>query len=128
MAKILLVDDDSFILDIYSSQLKLAGYSVDIANNANRALEKITNNYPDLLILDLNLDTKKPGPKEGVDVLRKIRQDPKTKNLNVITISNYSEKDYPELSNLNSLGVLRHFLKIENSPEELVKIVKEILK
>lgn len=126
--KVLLVDNDPFILDIYSYHLKKEGYNVDIANNSEKALEKIVNNYPDLLILDLNLNSGSTGPRDGLDILKMMRQNPKTKNLKVIVISNYSEKDYPELSNLAYLGVIRSFLKIESNPQEIAKTVKEILK
>jgi len=126
--KILIVDDDPFILDIYSSCLKNEGYAVDMANNQQKAEEKIFSTYPDLIILDLNLDTSMPGPEGGLSILRRIKADPKSKNLRVIVSSNYSAKDYPEISKLSEMGVNKVFLKVENSPEELSKIVKEILK
>lgn len=128
MKRVLLVDDDSFALEIYSKLLKEKGYVVDVANNVDKALEKIANNCPDLLILDLNLDKAHPGPKDGLDILKKIRQNQRTKNLKVIVISNYSEKNYPELSGLSYLGVTKSFLKVQTGPEEMAEEVKEILK
>jgi len=128
MKNILLVDDDPFISDIYSIQLKNEGYNVDVANNVSMALEKIINNYPDLLVLDLNLDVKNPGPGDGLNILNKIRQDQRTKNLKVIVMSNYSERDYPEISNLSSLGVAKIFLKVQSTPQEVSDTIKEILK
>lgn len=128
MEKVLLVDDDPFILDIYSMQLKKDGYSVDVANSAEKAFEKINSNCPDLLVLDLNLDAKNPGPKDGINILKSLRQDPKTKNLKVVVMSNYNDKDYAELSDLAYLGVEKVFLKIQNTPEELSKSLKEIFK
>ncbi len=128
MKTILLAEDDPFILDIYSSQFRKEGFKVDIAKDGQMALEKIKNNYPDLLVLDLNLNVNLPGPKDGLDILKTIRQDLKTKNLKVIVISNYNEKDYPELSELSNLGVIKYFLKIESTPEEIINIIKEILK
>lgn len=128
MKKILLVDDDPFVLDIYSSQLKKEGFNVDVSNSANKALEKLSNQYPDLLIVDLNLDSKSPGPQEGINMIKTIRQNDTTKDLKIIVISNYSEKEYPEISNINKLGVDKIFLKVQITPEEVVKSVKEILK
>lgn len=127
MKKILLVDDDPFILDIYSSQLKKEGYKIDVANNKIKALEKIINSYPDLLILDLSLDLKSQGPKDGLDILKEIRRNPKSKNLRVMVMSNYDENDYPELSSLNNLGVAKVFLKVNSSTEDVIRAVKEIL-
>lgn len=128
MKKILIVDDDPFILDIYSRYLKREGYNVEIANNSSKALEKIDNNHPDLLILDLNLNVNDPGPKDGLGILRKIRENQKSKDLKVIVFSNYNEKDYPEISNINNLGVLKRFIKVEITPQEISEIIKEILK
>lgn len=121
MKTILLAEDDSFILDIYSNQLKMEGYKVDIAVDGVMALEKIQQTHPDLLMLDINL------PKmSGWEVLQKIRSDAMMKNTKVIVISNIDRKDYPD--NASSLGVIKFFLKVEVTPEEIAKYVKEILK
>jgi len=128
MKTILLVEDDPNISEIYSTQFRNEGYRVIVANSVQMALEKIKNNYPDLLILDLNLNKSLPGPKDGLSILKTIRQNPKTKDLKVIVASNYSEKEYPELSELSQLGVIKFFLKIETLPEEITNSIKEILK
>jgi|SRR3989344_3680624 len=127
MKKILLVDDDPFILDIYSIQLNREGFLVDTARDSENALEKIKNNYPDLIILDLNLDANFPGPRQGLEMLRQLRKDPKTMNLKVVVMSNYDQKDYPELAHLHDFGVLKSFLKVQNSPEDVTREIKEIL-
>ena len=127
MIKVLLVDDDPLILDIYSRHLKKEGYIVDTANTPEKTMDKLINNTPDLLILDLNLGMA-AGPNDGLGILKLIRQNQSIKNLKVIVMSNYGSKDYPELSNLSYLGVKKSFLKVENTPQEVVKSVKEILK
>lgn len=120
MKKILLVEDDPFIVDIYVSQLKAQGYSVDTANDGELALEKIKNNCPDLLLLDLVL------PKmDGWEVLKVLRLDPRTKGLKVIVISNLNQKDSAD--NIANLGVARYFLKIQTTPEEISTAVKELI-
>lgn len=127
MKKILIVDDDPFILDIYSRYLKKEGYNVEIANNSSKALEKITNNHPDLLILDLNLNINNPGPRDGLDILKQIRENQKSKDLKVIVFSNYNEKDYPEISDMSHLGVLKRFIKVQITPQEISEEIKKIL-
>lgn len=127
MKTILLVEDDPLICDIYSIALKKEGYKVGIGNSRQMALEKMKNNHYDLLILDLNLNKNFPSPKDGLDILELMRNDPKTKNLKTIVISNYTKSEYPELSDLSNLGVIKYFLKVENTPEEIVNSVKEIL-
>ena len=55
MKSILLVEDDPFLIDIYSTKLKEAGFSVKIAIDGKEALKKVKKDIPDLLILDIVL-------------------------------------------------------------------------
>lgn len=129
MKTILLAEDDPFIVNIYFNCFKKEGYKVYIAKDGRTALEKIRNNYPDLMILDVRLPKESnslPEENEGWEILRTIRGDIKTKNLKVIVFSNIEEKDYP--SDFPNLGVAKHFLKVASTPEEIINSVKEILK
>ncbi len=121
MRTILLAEDDPFIVDIYTTRFRREGYKVDVAIDGEMALEKIRNNYPDLLVLDIKL------PKlSGYELLKIIRQDPRTKNLKVIVISNLNQKELP--GDVFNLGVMKYFLKAESTCEEIMDVVKEILK
>ena len=55
MKTILLVEDEPFTIDVYYGQLKKDGHNVIVAKTVADALDKILNNHPDLIILDLNL-------------------------------------------------------------------------
>ncbi len=118
--KILLVEDDPFIVDIYASQLKAKGYDVDIANDGKMALEKIKQHCPDLLLLDLLLPTM-----DGWEVLKNVRQDPRTKELRVFVISNLNQKENTD--NISNFKVLKYFLKIETTPEDISNAVREVI-
>ena len=128
MKKVLFVEDDPFIVDIYSSHLRSEGYTVDIAKNLKMAEEKVKSGTPDIVILDLNLNPNFPGPKDGLDILRNMRQNPVTKSLKVIVFSNYSLQDYPELSELSHLDVAKTLLKVESTPEEMSNTIKELFR
>lgn len=128
MNTILIVDDDPFIGDIYSSQLKSDGYRVEVANTIDAALQKLNAGPIDLLVLDLNLNPQNPGPQDGFSILNSIRNNPKTKDLKVVVFSNYSANEYPELNGLASLGVLKTFLKVELTPQDLSLYIKGIIK
>ena len=120
MKTILLVEDDPFIVDIYANQLKKEGYRVDVAMDGQAALNKIRSQKPDLLVLDIGL------PKmDGWEVLRLVRSDAKTENVKTIVISNNSPKDYED--HIAKLKVIKYFLKVEATPEEIIKTVNEIL-
>ena len=120
MKTILLVEDDPFILDIYVSQFKQKGFLVDVAKDGQTAMEKIKSNHPDILLLDILL------PKiNGIELLRMIRNDEAIKNTKVIVISNLNQKDYAK--DIADLGVIKYFLKIQTTPEEIVNNINEIL-
>lgn len=118
--KVLIVEDDPFIVDIYASQLRGQGYLVDTANTGELALEKIKQNCPDVLLLDLIL----PGI-DGWEVLKNLRQDPRTKELKVMVISNLNQKENAD--NISNLGVIKYLLKIQTSPEDIASAVKEVI-
>ena len=120
MKKILLAEDDPFVLGVYSNILRKEGYLVEVARDGQEAFKKAQDNCPDLLILDIML------PKvNGCQLLRAIRQNPVTKNIHTIVISNLDQKDYPEA--ISNLGVAKFLLKIKSAPDEIISAVKEIL-
>jgi CheY-like chemotaxis protein len=127
MKRVLLAEDDPFISDIYANQLRRRGYIVDIAKNGQVVLEKIKNNFPELLILDIHFNNAsgqeiKPN---GWEILKIIRSDPVVKDLKVIVISN--EPREGNIKNISELGVLDYFVKIESSPEDITNFTNKIL-
>ncbi len=118
--KVLLAEDDPFIAEVYVTRLKKDGFMVDVAKDGKMAWEKIKNNYPDLLLLDIRLPEI-----SGPELLKMIRQDQRTKNLKVIIISNLNKEDYAK--DVSDLGVVKYFLKVESTPEEIMNAVREVL-
>jgi len=86
--RILIVDDQIEMLRMIGMNLEAKGYQIEAAQDAPGALERINRALPDLLILDIML----PGI-SGADLLRQLREDPKTKNLPVIILSALSQVD-----------------------------------
>lgn len=80
--RIFIVDDEKFITDFVSERLKGNGFEVCARNDPKEALEYIKENIPDLVILDFLM----PGM-DGLEVLKKIRSDKKTKNIPVIMLT-----------------------------------------
>ena len=121
MKTILLAEDDPFILGVYANKFREEGFKVDIARDGEIAFEKIKNNYPDLLVLDINL------PKiDGIQLLKMVRNDKKTQNLKVIVVSNLAENGV--INDISGLGVIKYFLKIQTTPDEVLSAAREILK
>jgi two-component system alkaline phosphatase synthesis response regulator PhoP len=120
MKKILLVEDDPFILDIYNKKFTGAGFSVDVATDGQMALEKVKNSIPDLVVLDILL------PKmDGWEVLRQMRQQAPLKNLKVIVLSNLNSDDFQD--KIKTFNVSKYLLKIETTPEEIVNTINAII-
>ena len=121
MKNILLVEDDPFLSDIYTTKLKEEGFSVDTAMDGEECLRKVEKNMPDLLILDLVLPQM-----DGWEVLSSIRRQEKFKDLKVIILSNLGKKE--EVEKGLKLGATKYFIKAHYTPSEVVAEIKEILK
>ncbi len=122
MKTILLVEDDPFLVDIYSTKLKEAGFSVQVAIDGKEVLKKMKGkgNMPDLLLLDIVLPNF-----NGWEILRKIGRDDELKALKVIILSNLGEKE--EIEKGLKLGAARYLVKAHYTPTEVVEEVKKIL-
>ncbi len=136
MQTILLVEDDPFLTDIYTTKIREAGFEVTIAQDGEDALLKLKegnafliNNpeapesksvWPDLLVLDLVL------PKlNGWEVLGKIKNDKILKNIKVIILSNLNSKEEVE-KGLN-WGAVKYLVKANHTPSEIINEIKTVL-
>ncbi len=125
MKSILLVEDDPFLIDIYTTKLKEAGFSVETAQDGEVALKKLPEKKFDLLILDIVLPQL-----DGWEILEEIKnQKSKVKNLEdlkIIILSNLGQKTEVE-KGLN-LGATKYLIKAHYAPSEIVEEIQQILK
>ena len=84
MAKILILDDDMDLLSIVKSLLKKKGYDVWAFANWQKAWEKIKNNKPNLILLDVFLKGI-----DGMNVCRKLKSTSSTRNIPIIMLSSF---------------------------------------
>src|SRR2546429_9420907 len=86
LVDVLLVEDDPSVLEMYRLKLELDGYRVNTALDGEEGLKKAGDLTPDIIFLDIRL------PKmDGLEVLRKLRAQEKTRDIPVIILSNYDE-------------------------------------
>lgn len=86
MAKVLVVDDEEHILMILKDSLEFSGFKVITAVNGEEALEKVEQDRPDLVVLDIGM------PKlDGWEVCRRLKANPATKSLPVIILTAYAQ-------------------------------------
>ena len=120
MKKILLAEYDIFLTNIYASQLRKSGYSISIAPDGETVVSRTKNINPDLLILDTTF------PKiDGFAILKVLRSDDSLRGIKVIMLSNFSEKE--EIEKSFDLGAVKYFAKSENTAEEIVEEINQIL-
>jgi len=120
MKTILLIEDDPFLIDIYSTKMKEAGFVVEVAQDGDDAFRKIKELIPDLVLLDIVLPTV-----NGWEILRDIKKDKMLKDLKIIILSNLGEKD--EVEKGIKAGATKYLVKAHYTPSEVIKEIKKIL-
>jgi CheY-like chemotaxis protein len=111
--RVLLVEDDPSVAQMYKLKLELDGYRVDVASDGEMALEMARDRQPDIVFLDIRL------PKlDGLAVLEALRSDPETEPIPVVILSNFNEKELVERG--AHLGALDHLIKSQMTPAKLV--------
>ena len=120
MAKLILVEDDPFLLSILVEKMKEAGFDVETATDGEEGLNKIKTGNFDLVLLDMVLPKK-----DGFKILEEIRDDNQIKKVPVIVLSNLYDKSNIEKATL--LGARDYVVKAYNTPEEIIFKIKSFL-
>ncbi|HEU5087795.1 MAG TPA: response regulator [Roseiflexaceae bacterium] len=87
-AKILVVDDSKLVTDIVKMRLEMYHYEVQLAHSGEDALQRIANDTPDLLVLDVHM----PGI-DGYEVCRRLRDNPSFDELRIIMLTSSEDKN-----------------------------------
>lgn len=112
--KIIIVDDDDFLVDMYATKFGLSGASVDACKSGKSLLEKLqAGEVADLILLDIVMPDI-----NGVELLKKIREEKLAEKIPVVMLTNQNdEKDVNEAKNL---GVAGYIVKSAATPSEVV--------
>lgn len=115
MEKILIIEDDMYIRELYEGAFKRAGYEVEIASDGEEALEKAEKQTFDLILLDIML------PKvTGIDVLTSLRgSDSTSKDTPIFLITNLGHDDI--IKEAFKIGADGYLLKSSVTPKVIVK-------
>jgi len=120
MAKILIVDDDITLRDMYGERLKAEGYEIDVASNGEEAIQKVQASKPNLILLDIMM------PKvNGFATLDMLKNTPEYKNIPVILLTALIQ-DENKVRGLDS-GAVDYIIKSETMPGDVIKKVKDVL-
>ena len=121
MQKILLVEDDPFLIDIYSQKLKKSGFDVVVEAVGSKVLEAVNNENPALLVLDIVLPEM-----DGWEVLQALSKDKKFSKLKIMIFSNLGQRS--EVEKGIKLGAVKYLIKAEYTPSEVIEEIKKLLK
>lgn len=120
MTKILLVEDDVNLRDIYFARFQAEGYELAVASNGEEALATAVKEKPNLIILDVMMPRI-----SGFDVLDILRSTPETAHTKVIMMTALSEQADKDRG--KSLGVDEYLVKSQVTLEDVVATVKKTL-
>ncbi len=120
MSKVLLVEDDINLREIYAARLSAEGHELVLAADGEEALSKAVSEKPQLILLDIMM------PKiSGFDVLDILRSTPETENTKVVMLSALSQESDKERG--EQLGVDKYLIKSQITLEDVVETVKELV-
>jgi len=121
MKKILIIEDEKILREMYAQKFSQAGFEVVLATGAEDGLELAKKEKPDLILLDILL------PKEnGIFFLKKLRRDPWISQSEVVAFSNFDDPETREEA--EGLGIRSYLIKTDFTPKEIVEKIKEYLK
>lgn len=117
--KILVVEDDAFLIKAYQVKLSASGFELQVAKDGDEALEALKSFKPDVILLDLVMPRR-----DGFSTLEEIKKQDDLKNIPVIITSNLAQKD--DIDRVRTLGAADVITKSDMSLEDLVKRVTKI--
>lgn len=116
--KVLCVEDEHFISELYVRALSKAGYDITVVSDGKQALELALTNQFDIILLDLMIPTM-----TGIEVLRRLRQGPELKAKIIIT-TNLEQRE--EVRGDIEKQADAYLVKAEVTPKELVEFLSTI--
>lgn len=123
MNKILIVEDELYLLNILCDKFKREGFSVARAVDGEKGMKAAIKGKPDLILLDIIMPLV-----DGVTMIKQLRANEKTLEIPVIVISNLSEVEKITGALGAQKGVIEYLVKSHWSLEGVVKKVKDTLK
>ncbi|MFA5358270.1 MAG: response regulator [Patescibacteria group bacterium] len=120
MSKILIIEDEESLSDMYRLRLEKEGYQIFTASRGKQGIEIAKKEQPDLILLDIVMPEM-----DGYEVLEKLKSDNKTKNLRVFFLTNMGQDE--EIKRGMDLGAESYIIKSSLTPSALVLRLQEKL-
>lgn len=120
LTKVLLVEDDKMILDMYTLKFSQEGYKVYSADNGKEGLDLAKKEQPDVILLDIILPQM-----DGFSVLKRLKSDNSTKNIPVVLLTNLGQDG--DVKKGLELGAIDYLIKANYTPSQVVEKIKSLL-
>jgi len=120
MKKILLAEDDPFLIDIYETKLKESGFELEVVSDGSEVLSRAKEIKPDIVILDIVLPQM-----DGWEILKSLRSEKSLEDLKIIILSNLGQKE--EVEKGFALGATGYLIKAHYTPSQVVEEIKKHL-
>ncbi len=118
--KVMIVDDDAFILNMYNIKFTKEGFNLKLGTNGQEALDIARSGYvPDILLIDIIMPIM-----GGIEFLENIRKEKLFENVPIIVLTNQSQ--VTDIDAAKKLGVKSYIVKATTIPSEIVDEVKKI--
>ena len=121
MARIMLVEDDAVLVEMYAAKFEHEGHETVVATNGEECLKLLETIKPDIILLDILM------PKmNGFHVLKEIKKQPELRGIPVILLTNLGEAEVDMNQELaHALGVHDYLIKSHHTPDEVIAKVKK---
>jgi len=121
MPKVIIIEDEPAICEMYRFKLDKSGFNVFTAVNGEAGLKLCEEQKPDLILLDLKMPVM-----TGEEMLKRLRKTSWGADIRVVILTNISKDEAPHT--LRLLNVDRYIVKAHYTPAQVVDVVHEILK
>ena len=118
MKKILIVEDEEFLVEMYKAKFELENFQVISAFSSEQAISILKKNIPDLILLDVLLPEK-----SGITFLEETKQIKNISKVPIIIFSNYD--DSATRNRAKQLGAEGYLIKTEFTPKQLLVKIKK---
>lgn len=120
MAKVLLVEDDEILHNMYKKKFEYEGFTVASAFDGSDGVKKAESEMPDVILMDIIM------PKmDGFVAVKKIKKNEKTNNIPIVMLTNLGQEE--DVNKGRELGADDYFIKANHTPAEIVKKIRDLL-
>ena len=120
MKKILIIDDDQIVANIYHNKFAVEGYLTEVAPDGGSGLKLVHSFQPDLLMLDLKLPDV-----SGVEIIKKIRSDPAFARMPILVFTNVYQANLIQAA--RAAGAEKCLSKASSTPRDILEVVRNLV-